>query len=56
MDQPAVTVDDCIEVGSGYKRACILQILNNGNVIAGYFQYEGLRKNKPSKPLKEEVF
>lgn len=55
MEQPTVTEGDCIEVGTGYKRACVLKILKNGNVIAGYFQYEGRGKNKPSKPLKEEV-
>lgn len=54
MDQPEVQKGDCIWVGE--KMACVLRILNNGDVYVGYFQYEGRRpKEKPWKPIGEIV-
>lgn len=54
MNQPEVRIGECIRVGD--IRACVLRISNNGDIYAGYFQYEGRGRNpKPSKPIKEEV-
>ena len=54
MNQPEVRIGECIRVGD--VRACILRISINGDIYAGYYQYEGIGRNpKPWKPIKREV-
>lgn len=54
MNQPEVQIGDCIRVGD--KRACVLIISENGDIYAGYFQYEGRGRNpKPWNPIKSKV-